>query len=253
MAAEHAALVHVTTEPQLPYLPERSFDRARIAMFTGLEIDSVPTKLEIITFSPPTSPREDGDDFAKTIRKRTHTIYCRHSECGISLVISLAVNETDLEVMNLDVSRDSIQPLWARGAITKLMKQMPEGDVSLLLYGVSDLARTAIIRAKTFAKLATEFEPICAVKSSSASSSSAGSSSDIEDSSNKKARQAKRLKYEQKRNQNTKRWLGDSKVEFVSPSSGIKFVLTWELSIDPSTGEGRSTVDAFASTPSYCM
>ncbi|KAK9470774.1 uncharacterized protein V1510DRAFT_422111 [Dipodascopsis tothii] len=239
---ERRALDQVKEDSQLPYLPDSVFDKDKIAMFTDLSIDSVSGDTEMVPLSS-----TDGTNGRRMVRKRRHTIMCKHLPSEIEIHAVLVVNESDLEVMGLSVRADSISPLWARAPLIELSNKVGY-NISALLYGVSELGRLSIIRARTFGRLSETFNGICALKPPPLSARSQNRlSAEVTD----KGRPSKRLKRDLQLQRDTKLCMGEPKLTFVSPSLGLKLVISWTVALDEFSGDGNSAVNAFVSLPAY--
>ncbi|KAK9468892.1 hypothetical protein V1512DRAFT_258149, partial [Lipomyces arxii] len=136
IASNDAFLASDTPRPAVQdtlYMPV--FDLPALKMFTDLDLALVSSTVAF------------GDDLIRTVE---HVITVCHSESGLKFVLTLDINQTDVEVLGFGISR--VVPLWASVEMGKWVKCCGD-DVNAFLYGVSEYTRLCTVRTKVFSRI----------------------------------------------------------------------------------------------------
>ncbi|KAK9481321.1 hypothetical protein V1514DRAFT_323529 [Lipomyces japonicus] len=218
-------------ENTMPHMPVPGLDVESLKFFSGFNVQLVHSSM---TYADAAVDGDDGyDDYesdngiSRHIRITQYTISICHEQSGISFLLQLNVNQTDLEVMSFHAQPSTILPLWARGVITDWSSCH---NVSVFLYGVAEYGRLAKERAEAFCKIATEFPNLIH-----------GAAYNIHDDDDSGSNNIDTNYYQ---------WLGESRL-VATGTDGLSVTFSWDVEHDSGTGDVNQKIEAHASAPAY--
>ncbi|KAK9454868.1 hypothetical protein V1511DRAFT_501209 [Dipodascopsis uninucleata] len=229
---------------RMPHMPVPQFDLENLRRFTDLTIDLIDTSFVV---------SKSVDDFGNESLARisNHMIAVKHDPSQLNTMIRLVVNQSSLEVLSFEVSCSTIQPLWAKAPLTgwadvlQMADDVRRNDISCFLFGISELGRLSRIRTEIFVKIARTFPEYLTIRRVLNLNTNKQAIDDKNDTDDDEQFLKKPMSVEEEFF-----WIGQSRIVLQGDSdNSIRLVISWDIILDPSTGDGSSIVTANTSIP----